>query len=63
MAKPPRDESDLQTADRAAAFDSPVVGGTLPEHAALALEKLRRADAQLAARYERTRVERRKRTR
>lgn len=63
MEKPTRDESDPRKTDGAAASDMPVSGEALPEHAARALEKLRRVDAQLAARYERTRVERRKRSR
>ena len=61
MAKRTRDGKDVQKTD--GAVDGQAPDGALPPQAALALEKLRRVDAQLAARYEQTRVERRKRAR
>ncbi|WP_198349350.1 hypothetical protein [Ramlibacter pinisoli] len=62
MAKRTQDEDGPKKAG-GAAVDGRRDAKALPESAALALEKLRRLDSQLAARYEKTRSERRKRLR
>jgi hypothetical protein len=61
MAKRTQDDGPKKAGE--AAVDGGRDAKALPESAALALEKLRRLDSQLAARYEETRSERRKRLR